>query len=90
MGGVKMGKVSVLKLSDKRVMDSEGVEVGVLHNIVAEAGTGILKELVIKPADELDTSRFKKEEDYILIPFDAVKAVRDVIIVDSDRMRVRA
>lgn len=85
-----MGKVSVLKLSDKRVMDSEGVEVGVLHNIVAEAGTGILKELVIKPADELDTSRFKKEEDYILIPFDAVKAVRDVIIVDSDRMRVRA
>lgn len=85
-----MGKVGVLKLSDKRVMDSEGVEVGVLHNIVAEAGTGMLIDLVVKPADELDTSRFKKEDEYILIPFDAVQAVKDVIIVDSEKMQARA
>jgi sporulation protein YlmC with PRC-barrel domain len=87
---MKMGKVGVLKLSDKRVMDSEGVEVGVLHNIVAEAGTGMLIDLVVKPADELDTSRFKKEDEYILIPFDAVQAVKDVIIVDSEKMQARA
>lgn len=87
---MKTNKVSLLKLSDKRVMDSEGVEVGILHNIVAEAATGMLKELVVRPADDLDTSRFKKEDEFILIPFEAVKAVRDVIIVDSEKMLERA
>ena len=85
-----MEKVSVLKLTEKRVMDSEGSEMGVLHNIIAEAGTGTLKELVVKPAEDLDTSSFEKEDEYILIPFDAVKAIKDVIIVDSEKIRTRA
>jgi len=85
-----MGKLSVLNMSEKRVVDSEGVEVGVLHNIVAEAETGVLKDLVVKPADEFDTSELRKEDEYIFVPFDAVKAVKHVIIVDSEKMRVRA
>jgi sporulation protein YlmC with PRC-barrel domain len=87
---MKAQKISVLNLSNKRVVDSEGGEVGMLHNIVAEAATGVLKELVVKPADELDTSKFKKEDEYIFIPFDAVKAVKDVIVVDSEIIRARA
>jgi sporulation protein YlmC with PRC-barrel domain len=87
---MKAQKISVLNLSNKRVVDSEGSEVGMLHNIVAEAATGVLKELVVKPADELDTSKFKKEDEYIIIPFDAVKAVKDVIVVDSETIRARA
>ena len=84
---MKTQKISALKLSNKRVVDSEGSEMGMLHNIVADAGTGMLRELVVKPAEELDTSRFKKEGDYIFIPFDAVKAIKDVIVVDSEKMR---
>jgi sporulation protein YlmC with PRC-barrel domain len=84
---MRMEKVSVLKLSEKRVMDSEGIEMGVVQNIIAEAGTGALKELVVKPAEDLDTSRFKKEGEYIFIPFEAVKAIRDVIIADSEKIR---
>ncbi len=87
---MKTQKISVLNLSNKRVVDSEGGEVGTLHNIVAEAATGTLKELLVKPADELDTSKFKKEDEYIFIPFDAVKAVKDVIVVDSEIIRARA
>ncbi len=83
-------KISALKLSYKKVVDSEGGEMGVVHNIVAEAGTGMLKELVIKPSDELDTSGFKKEDDYVFLPFDAVKAIKDVIVVDSEKIRARA
>ena len=85
-----MQKISALKLSNKRVVDSEGGEMGTLHNIVAEAGTGMLKELVVKPAEELDTSGFRKEDDYIFIPFVAVKAIKDVIVVDSEKLGVRA
>lgn len=85
-----MGRISVLKLSNKRVVDSDGGEVGMLHNIVAEANTGLLRELVVKPSDELDTSKFKEEDGYVFIPFDAVSAVKDVIVVDTLKMRVRA
>jgi sporulation protein YlmC with PRC-barrel domain len=87
---MKMEKISVQKLNDKRIVDSEGSEMGVLHNIVADAGTGMLTDLVVRPAADLDRSKFRKEDDYIIIPFDAVKAIKDVIVVDSVKMRVRA
>ena len=85
-----MKKISAQKLNDKKVMDSEGTEMGVFHNIVVDAGTGLLTELVVKPATELDTSRFRKEGNYIFIPFDTVKAIGDVIVVDSEKIRTHA
>ncbi|MCK4475979.1 MAG: PRC-barrel domain-containing protein [Methanophagales archaeon] len=87
---MKMEKISAEELNDKMVMDSEGSEIGVVHNIVVDAGTGMLTELVVKPATELDTSGFKKEDNYIFIPFEAVKAIRDVIVVDSEKIREHA
>jgi len=87
---MREGRMFAQKLSYKEVLDSEGREMGVLYNIVVDAKTGILTELVIKPASELDTSGFKKENGYILIPFDAVKSVRDVIVLDSEKIKTRA
>jgi sporulation protein YlmC with PRC-barrel domain len=86
---MKMEKISARKLDEKPVMDSEGSEMGVLHNVVVDAGTCMLTELVVKPATELDTSRFRKEGNYILMPFDAVKAIGDVIVVDSEKIRTQ-
>jgi len=83
-------KNSALKLNNKRVVDSEGREIGVLQNMVVEAESGILKELMVKPAEELNIGRFKKMDGYILISFDAVNAIEDVIIVESEKMYVRA
>ncbi|RLG34600.1 PRC-barrel domain containing protein [Methanosarcinales archaeon] len=82
-----MEKVSAQKLVDKMVMDSEGTEMGILHNVVVDAGTGMLTELVVKPATELDTRRFRKEGNHIIMPFDSVKAIGDVIVVDSKKIR---
>jgi len=82
-----MMKMSSLMLSDKKVVDTEGGEVGVLHNLVADAGTGILTELVVKPAAELDTSKFKTDDGYLFIPFDTVTAIKDVIVVDIKQIR---
>ena len=47
----------------------------------------MLIELVVKPRAKHDTSEFKKEGDYIFIPFDAVKGVKDVILVDIEKIR---
>lgn len=82
-----MMKMSSLMLSDKKVVDSEGGEVGVLHDMVADAGTGLLTELVVKPAAERDTSKFKTDDGYLFIPFATVTAIKDVIVVDIKRIR---
>jgi len=81
-----MKKISAQEMSDKMVMDLDGSEIGILHNVVADAATGLLSELVVKPAAELDTTGFKEGDEYIFIPFQAVKAVKDVIIVDSEEI----
>lgn len=84
---MKMRKISGQMLTDKKVVDLEGEIMGVLHNVVADTETGILTELVVKPAAELDTSRFKMDNGYLFIPFDAVTAIKDVIVVDVGMMR---
>ncbi len=84
---MKKGRMFAQNLNLKEVIDSEGRELGVLHNIVMDPNTGILTKLVIEPASGLDTSGFKKESNYIFLPFDAVKSVRDVIVLDSERLR---
>ncbi len=84
---MKEGRIFAQNLNLKEVIDSEGRELGVLHNIVMDPETGILTELVIEPASGMDTSGFKRDKNYIFIPFDAVRSVRDVIVLDSDRLR---
>ncbi|MDI6885106.1 MAG: PRC-barrel domain-containing protein [archaeon] len=79
--------VSAKALNYKRVVDTRGSELGVSHKIVADAETGMLIELVVKPKAKHDTSEFKKEGDHIFIPFDAVKGIKDVILVDSEKIR---
>ncbi|MFZ2070850.1 MAG: PRC-barrel domain-containing protein [Halobacteriota archaeon] len=87
---MKAGIISAEKLSYKVVMDSEGRDLGVLHNIIVDGTTGMLTELVIKPASELDTSRFKREDEYIYIAVDALRSIKDVIIVDKEKIQERA
>ena len=87
---MKEAKISAQKLSYKEVMDAEGRDIGEVHNLIVDATTGMLTELVIKPVSELDTSGFKMENDNILIPIEAVKSIKDVIILDSGKLRGRA
>jgi sporulation protein YlmC with PRC-barrel domain len=82
-----MEMLSAQKLVDKKVMDSEGGEIGILHSVIVDIGTGIFTDLIVKPATELDTTGFEKDDDHISIPFEAVKAIKDVIIVDSKKIR---
>ena len=85
-----MRKMSSRMLCGKKVVNLEGEEMGVLHNLVADAETGILTELVVKPAAELDTSKLKTDDGYLFIPFDTVTAIKDVIVVDIKQIREQA
>lgn len=78
-----MASIFAKNLSKKNVMSSDGSVIGVLYNIVMDVRTGELVNLVVKPDLSVDKSRYQLEGNYILIGFDAVRAVRDFIVVDK-------
>ncbi len=75
-------------LFNKQVMATDGTEIGTLSNIVVEIKGGRIIDLVVSPNPNFDASRYKKEDNYILIPFDSVSAIKDYIIID--KMKARA
>ncbi|MDO9517603.1 MAG: PRC-barrel domain-containing protein [Methanosarcinaceae archaeon] len=82
-----MSKVFAKNLSSKQVMATDGTELGVLFNIVMDVKTGDLVNLLIKPDLALDTSKYKTDAQYIIVPFEAVRAIKDYIVVDKTLAR---
>lgn len=78
-----MSKVFAKNLSSKQVMATDGTELGVLFNMVMDVKTGDLIDLLIKPDLALDTSKYQTDEQYIIVPFEAVRAIKDYIVVDK-------
>lgn len=78
-------------LSAKKVVDTGGSEIGVLDHLRIEATTGDLTNLLVRPVPNLKVGEFETIGSLIVLPFAAVKAVKDVVVVDSARVpRVRA
>jgi len=75
-------------LFNKQVMATDGTEIGTLSNIIIESKGGNIIDLMITPNPNFDTSRYKKVDNYILMSFDSVSAIKDYIIVD--KMKARA
>lgn len=78
-----MAKIFTKNLFDKHVMGSDGTEIGILYNIVVDIRTGDLIDLVIKPDMALDTTNFRVEDNFVLIPFESVRAVKDYVVVEK-------
>ncbi|WNY26088.1 PRC-barrel domain-containing protein [Methanolapillus millepedarum] len=74
-------------LDNKQVMSTDAKELGTLEDIYIDAKTGNITELVISPSGGLDVTKYRKDENYILVPFSAVSAVKDYIIVDKDKAK---
>jgi sporulation protein YlmC with PRC-barrel domain len=73
-------------LSDKKVVDTNGSNIGVLNHLRVEATTGDVTALMVTPLPHVNLSEFKTSGNLVAIPFAAVKAVKDVIVVDSARI----
>jgi sporulation protein YlmC with PRC-barrel domain len=70
------------QLAKKKVMTSDGTLIGILHNIISDLRTGELMDLVVRPDMGIDPSEYNTEDGFILIPFSAVRSVRDYIVID--------
>ncbi len=78
-----MAKILAKNLANKRVMLTDGSELGFASNVVIDTNSGQLLYLVVKPTQMVDTAKFKTQDNYVLVPFEAVRAAKDYAIVDK-------
>lgn len=78
-----MMQIFAKNLRNKQVMSSDGMTIGILSNLVIDVSTGNIIDMVIKPDMGLDKEKFKVDDDFVLISFDAVRAIKDYIVVDK-------
>lgn len=77
-----MKKTYARALSRKKVMSSDGMVIGTIKNITVDLDSGQIMDLVVKPEPTFDTSNYALENDRLFIPFEAVKDIKDYIVVD--------
>lgn len=69
-------------------MATDGTEIGTLSNVVVEIKGGNVIDLMVSPNPAFDISRYRKADNFILIPFSSVSAIKDYIIID--KMKAKA
>ena len=72
------------QLGGKRVITNKGEEIGRLSDIQIDERTGDLELFMVEPAaDSKIAAALPKDDDYIMVPFKAIFAVSDVIVIDE-------
>jgi len=69
-----MAKILAKNLFNKRVMLTDGSELGHAADVVMDMQGGALIYLVVKPTNNVDISKYKKQNNYVLIPFEGSKS----------------
>ncbi|MBU7045329.1 MAG: PRC-barrel domain-containing protein [Theionarchaea archaeon] len=77
-----MAKIAASRIRDRMVVTSQGHEVGLLFDIVTDEKTGKCEPTTEEMRELLLTDR----EGLVLIPFTALRAIRDFIVVDAKRV----
>lgn len=79
-----MTKIEGKALLTRNVVSDRGTVIGKLIDLSMETRSGKITMLVVKPSNEADARLFETNEyGEIYIPFNAVKAIKDVIIVNE-------
>lgn len=77
-----MTHILARKLSKKTIMTNDGKVIGTLKNINIDDETGQVLDLIVHPDSSFDTSGYRLEGDKLYINFEAVKDIKDYIVVD--------
>lgn len=77
-----MEKITGKSLLGRNVVSDRGTVIGKLIDLSIETVAGKVMMLVVRPDKSIETKYFRLNEGgEILIPFTAVKAVKDVLII---------
>ena len=79
-----MAKIMGKSLLGRNVVSDRGTVIGKLTDLSIETMAGKVMMLIVKPGKDVDARYYRiNERGEILIPFTAVKAVRDVLIINE-------
>jgi sporulation protein YlmC with PRC-barrel domain len=79
-----MAKVMGKSLLGRNVVSDRGTVMGKLVDLSIETMAGKVMMLIVKPGKDIDARYYRvNDRGEILIPFTAVKAVRDVLIINE-------
>ena len=77
-----MSKTFCRALAKKRVMSNDGMLIGTIKNIMVDLNTGQVVDLLVKPDETFRTEGYRTDGDKMLVPFEAVKDIKDYVVVD--------
>jgi sporulation protein YlmC with PRC-barrel domain len=71
-------------LQGKTVMTKEGEILGTLEDFIADSRSARIESMLIAPSQTVEPRLFKQDaKGRILLPFRAMRAVRDVIVIET-------
>jgi len=71
------------ELRGKTVMTNDGQILGMIENFVVDTKSGDLHHVLVVPAEEIEPRLFKTDaQGRLVLPFNSMKAVRDVVVMD--------
>ncbi|MEM3362539.1 MAG: PRC-barrel domain-containing protein [Candidatus Anstonellaceae archaeon] len=84
-----MAKIVIAKqLGGKRVITNEGEDVGKVVDLIVHEQTGKIQSILVEANPDNEKFRSLPQEDGLLsIPFEAVLAAADYIIIDKKNIR---
>lgn len=75
------------QLAGRKIITNEGEEIGRLIDIEVNEKNGRLETLIVEPNPDSDTAkRLKKSDGNIYIPYGAVLAASDYVIIDRKNL----
>lgn len=78
-----MTRVFARSLSRKKIMTNDGKLIGTLKNLRVDFDSGVVEEMLIHPDQTFSTEGYNLEDNnLLLVPFEAVKDIKDYIVVD--------
>jgi len=76
-----MAEILAENLSDKRVVGSDGAEIGTLYNVTMDFQSGSLQHLLVNPIEGVGSVYPVNDSGRFEIPVSSVQAVKDHIVV---------
>lgn len=74
----------VTELTGKTVMTADGRILGVIENLVVDTRSGHVQDVLVAPAEDVDGRAFRIDpQGRLMLPFQGLKAIRDVVVMDS-------
>ncbi len=83
--GETVSRLYATSLGGMKVVNMDGMVIGELENIILDMKTGKLVDLVVKPNTKVRENRRRDDGKFVQIPFEAVYAIKEYIVVDEKR-----